>query len=153
MKPILRGSDQDIHRSLYFEIGYTRAVLKGDWKYIALRPSKELMNLNYEERKKLLEEYNERRRARGKRISTADPGDPFGHLGAVPGGSDIDNRAMQGHEKHYFDADQLYNLKDDPNEQNNLALDERYQEKLNEMKAELKRHLMKVPGAFAGFKG
>ena len=48
---------------------------------------------------------------------------------------------------------ELYNLKDDPNEQNNLALDKRYQEKLNEMKAELKWHLMKVPGTFAEFKG
>lgn len=153
MKPLLRGSDEDIHRSLYFEIGYTRAVLKDGWKYIALRPSKEMMNLNYEQRKKLLDEYNERCRKTGKRPSTANPDDPFGHLGAVPGGSDIDNRAMQEHEKHYFDADQLYNLKDDPNEQNNLALDERYQVKLNEMKAELKWHLMKVPGTFAEFKG
>ncbi len=152
LKPFLQGMTNHIHNSLYFEVGYTRAVLKDGWKYIALRPSQELQSLTYEQRKAKLQEYNERRRAHGKRTTNARPDEPFGHLGAVPGGSDIDQRAMRGHEKHYFDADQLYHLNQDPDEQINLASDPRYQSKLEEMKAELAAHLTNIPGTFAEFK-
>ena len=152
LRPILGGSDGEVRDSLYFEMGYTRAVRKGDWKYIALRPPEEVENMSYEQRKKKLDTYVERCKRLGKRIYEADPMDPFGHLGEVPGGSDIDRRAMAGHPKHYFDPDQLYNLKDDPNEQDNLAGDPKYQEKLEEMKAELTKHLLTLPGTFAEFK-
>jgi arylsulfatase A-like enzyme len=152
MKPLLKGQDGEIRESIYFEMGYTRAVRKGSWKYIALRVPEELQKMSYEERKQKLEAWVARRRRLGQQFFEADPMDPFGHLGEVPGGSDIDRRALAGHPKHYFDEDQLYYLKDDPNEQKNLADDPTYREKLDEMKAELTKHLMKVPGTFAEFK-
>jgi arylsulfatase A-like enzyme len=152
MRPLLEGTAEAIHESLYFEMGYTRAVRKGDWKYIALRVPEEMKNMSYEERKRRLDSWIERRKKLGQQYFEADPMDPFGHLGEVPGGSDIDRRAMAGHPKHYFDEDQLYCLKDDPNEQNNLAGDPKYKAKLDEMKEELTKHLMRVPGTFAEFK-
>jgi arylsulfatase A-like enzyme len=152
LKPCLEGDCGELHESLYFEMGYTRAVRKGDWKYIALRPPEEVINMSYEERKQKLKKYVDNCIRLGKKVYEADPMDPFGHLGEVPGGSDIDRRAMAGHPNHYFDEDQLYYLKNDPTEQKNLAGDPKYKNKLDEMKRELTEHLMKVPGTFAEFK-
>ena len=49
---------------------------------------------------------------------------------------------------NYFDQDQLYHLAVDPDESDNLAKDPAYAEKLDEMKALLKKHLKEVPGTF-----
>ena len=53
---------------------------------------------------------------------------------------------------NFFDADQLYDLVKDPNEQNNLADNPEYSEILQDMQAELTRQLSVMPGPFAEFK-
>jgi arylsulfatase A-like enzyme len=152
MKPLMAGESSSIRDSLYFEMGYTRAVRKGNWKYIALRPPEEMQKMTYDQRKRQLDEWIALRKRLGLKYFEADPMDPFGHLGAVPGGSDIDRAAMRGHPNHYFDADQLYNLAEDPNEQVNLAGNPEYKARLREMKNALKKHLAELPGTFAELK-
>ena len=74
-----------------------------------------------------------------------------GHTGYTPGGEDNQWPAMKKY-PHYFDADQLYDLSKDPDEQHNLAYDPAYKEILKAMKAELKKYLDKLPGNYAEFK-
>jgi arylsulfatase A-like enzyme len=149
--PLLEGRADEVHDSLYFEIGFTRAVRKGRWKYIALRVPEEVREMPVEERRRKLDAYIERCKRLGKEYHNTDPIAPFGHLGEVPGGNDIDWRAQQGRE-HYFAEDQLYDLEADPHERVNLAGDPAHKAKLDELKAELSRHLAGVPGTFAEFK-
>ncbi|MFZ5833746.1 MAG: sulfatase [Planctomycetota bacterium] len=51
----------------------------------------------------------------------------------------------------YFDADQLYDLQNDPQEQANLASDPRYAERLSQLKAVLKEYSAKLPHTFGEF--
>jgi hypothetical protein len=52
----------------------------------------------------------------------------------------------------YFDPDQLYNLKNDPYEQSNLASDPAFTDRLHEMKCMLSRHLQGLPHTFREFR-
>ena len=52
----------------------------------------------------------------------------------------------------YYDDDQLYYLVDDKGEQNNLANDPEYSDKLEEMKLILKEYSENLPYAFGEFK-
>jgi arylsulfatase A-like enzyme len=45
-RPVLEAKTDKIHDSLYFEMGYTRGVLIGKWKYIALRYPEHARNLS-----------------------------------------------------------------------------------------------------------
>lgn len=100
------------HEDLYFEFGYTRAVLHGDYKYIALRYGDE--ELEDMKNGKVDEAYSYK-------------------------GKTGDEPTVKRY-PHYFDADQLYNIKEDPDEQHNLAYDPAYKDKLAEMKQRLKAH-------------
>ncbi len=92
---------------LFFEFGYTRAVLSGQWKYIALRfPDQLLENMKNGK-------VNQSYAIRGQQVSEPS-------ILRYP---------------YYFDADQLYNIKDDPDEQINLAYNPEYEGKLKQMKA------------------
>lgn len=75
----------------------------------------------------------------------------FSHVSAIPGGGDAE-RASTGTYPGYYDADQLYNLDDDPREHRNLAADPAWAAKLTEMKQELQRFLDDLPGTFAELK-
>lgn len=152
MRPLLEGKAEKLHDSLYFEIGYTRGVLKDGWKYLALRYSDYANNLPLEERQALLDKENRYLTSWGRRPHNTDPMAPFSHYSLVPGGSDTEHGTI-GRYPAYFDADQLYNLAEDPGEQRNLAGDPRYAAKLAEMKEELARYLADLPGGFAEFKG
>lgn len=145
--PVLNGKPQDEDRILYFELGYARAIRKGDWKYLAVRYPAELENMTMEERERVLEEWNAERRRKHLRIVTEDASKPFSHLTAIPGGGDAE-RGSTGSYPGYFDRDQLYNLKRDPGEQQNLAKDPEYKEKLEEMQSEMKKVLETLPGNF-----
>ena len=59
---------------------------------------------------------------------------------------------MRHYAKNYFDPDQLYDLENDPKEQNNLADAPGYKNVLQEMKSLLKEHLKNLPGTFGEFK-
>ncbi|MFW6327182.1 MAG: sulfatase, partial [Bacteroidota bacterium] len=146
-KPVLEAKKDKIHQSLYFELGYARAVIKGKYKYIAIRYPEYAENMPAEDRAEKLERYNEGRRFRNMRVVNEDPAAPFSHLDVLPGGGEAEH-ASYGKNPNYFDRNQLYNLDVDPNEKNNLANDPEYQDVLKEMQEELKQYLENLPGEF-----
>jgi len=152
---LLTGRTDKIRDSLAFEIGFTRAVCTKRWKYLALRipPSKQRTR---EQKLKMLQKYvaDKARREgpeRARKIEI-DPDAPLSHMGFPGGDATERGNALKKHRKTYFDADQLYDLDNDPGEQKNLASDPAYKAKLAEMKALLAKHLADMPGTFGEFK-
>ena len=154
LMPLLTGRKQKIHDSLFFEIGHTRAVCTKRWKYLAFRiPPSEYKSKK--ERLRMLESYRDRRQARDEleKSFTLDPDARTTHLGMLPGGVGTERgNALTHYKKHYYDPDQLYDLENDPKEQDNLADKPAYKEILEEMKTLLRKHLADLPGTFAEFK-
>jgi arylsulfatase A-like enzyme len=149
--PVLLGTaSEPVRKSLYFELGYVRGVLKDGWKYIALRYPESVRNMSSAERQKRLDRFNAQQRKTGRPVYTEDPSQPFSHISLVPGGGDAEHASLRKYPA-FFDADQLYNLADDPTEQLNLASSPAHAAKLAEMKAELRRYLASLPGHFAEF--
>jgi arylsulfatase A len=135
---------------MYFELGYARAIRKGDFKYLAVRYPEKLEAMSPAERKAVLDDWNAERKRKHLRIVTEDPTELFSHLTAIPGGGDAE-RASTGSYPGYYDRDQLYDLSKDPNEQKNLAANPEYADKLAEMKAELEKMVESLPGTFGEF--
>lgn len=150
-KKVLDGKSAETRESMYFEVGYTRGVRKGDYKYIALRYPEWVDKMDLKERKRILEEYNERLKIREKEPNNTDPAAPFGHVQIIPGGGDAEFPATKRY-PFYADRDQMYDLSKDPGEQVNLANDPAYQKVLSEMKHELKQYIRDIPGNFGEFK-
>lgn len=147
-KAVLDSTSNASRKSLFFEIGYARAVIKGDYKYYALRYPEYANNWTLEERTAALDTYNESRRFRNMMMANEDdPTMPFSHMDLIPGGSTA-GLHNYGKRPGYFDLDQLYNLTEDPNEMSNLAKDSNYAAKLAEMKIELQRYIDDLPGKF-----
>lgn len=96
--------------TLFFEFGYTRAVLSGKYKYIAFRLPGELLE-------------NMKNGAVEKSYTYK------GNLGDEP--------AILRY-PYYFDADQLYNLEKDPGEQYNLAYEPEYAGVVKQMQESLR---------------
>lgn len=113
--PILRDPTDTamIHEDLYFEFGYTRGILYKNWKYIALRYPDELI-----------------RNMKEGKVSRA-----YGNRGTLSVEPSFERYP------HYFDPDQLFNIKKDPGEQHNLAYDPEYKEILEMMQTRLKEYL------------
>ncbi len=143
----LRGKPPAAGRVLYFELGYTRAIRKGQWKYLAVRYPEQVENMSLEKRKKVLEKWNAARRRRHVAIVTTDPTAKFSHLTPIPGGGHAE-ASSTGVYPGYYDRDQLYDLSSDPTEQKNLANDPKHKQKLREMKQELQKILDTLPGKF-----
>ena len=80
-------------------------------------------------------------------IVNRDQQKSFSHLEVVPGGGATENSSY-GKLPGYFDADQLYNIKDDLAELNNLANNQDYKDTLSAMKKELQKYLDELPGKF-----
>ena len=145
----LDGKASQVHDSLYFEMGFTRAVTKDGWKYLALRyPASEV---TIEKRQRILDKFNADQREHRRPIYTENPLAQFSHISLIPGGGDAEAKST-GKKAGYYDPDQLYNLNVDPGESNNLAADPAYAEKLAEMKTELQKYLRDLPGEFAELK-
>ena len=122
---LLNGNVSSLHESLYLEVVYQRAVVTKDWKYIAVRfPDKINKQITPDNRMEFTIE--------GKRGE-----DRYHNETKFPG---------------YYDDDQLYYLVDDKGEQNNLANDPEYSDKLEEMKLILKEYSENLPYAFGEFK-
>ena len=147
-RPVLEGKSNKIHDTLYFELGYARGIIKGDYKYMAIRYPEAAGKMTMEERTAVLEAYNETRRRMKTDPVNFDPAAPFSHFSTVPGGEQAEHESY-GKLPGYFDPDQLYNLANDPTEQNNLANNPEYAAKLDELKGELKNYLVELPGTFA----
>jgi arylsulfatase A-like enzyme len=150
-RSVLEGRTDPIHDSLFFEMGFTRATIKGNWKYLALRYPERAERMTAEERAETLKKFNANQREHSKRINTLDPQSPFSHIALIPGGGGAE-AASTGKYPGYYDADQLYDLSRDPQEQTNLARSAEHAEVLSEMKQELKQYLDGLPGGFAELK-
>lgn len=148
---VLEGNTKAARASMYFEIGYSRGVRKGDYKYMALRYPEWIENISLKERQRILDAYNKKLKIRGKGPNNLDPKAPFGHVQIIPGGGDAEFPATKRY-PYYADADQLYNLKEDPNETKNLAHDPAYKKVVEEMRAELMKYVETIPGSFGEFK-
>ena len=106
--PVLLGESIAEREYIYSEEGYTRAVTGEKYKYISMRfPDEVLENIKS-----------------GEAGIITHFGDEFQAHGLI---------ASKYH-KGYFDADQLYDLENDPWEQNNLAYDPVYSEILADLK-------------------
>ncbi len=149
--PILNNEKCKTHESLYFEMGFSRAVLKDGIKYIALRFPEFAEKWDLKKRKEVLDKWNDFRKRNKLRYHFEDPSLPFSHLMLIPGGGDAEYPSTQRY-AHYYDKDQLYDLRADPKEQNNLYNNPRYQDYVKEMRALLKKYLEKLPGKFGEFK-
>jgi len=69
----------------------------------------------------------------------------------IPGGGDAEFPSTKRY-KHYYDADQFYDLNKDTKEQNNVYTDKKYAGKVKELKKELKKYLKDLPGIFGEYK-
>jgi arylsulfatase A len=145
--PYLNGDTQQPGRALYFELGYSRGIRIGDWKYIAVRYPDDLANMTPDERRTTLETYNADRRFRMADIVTEDPTEPFSHFSAVPGGT-VTEATSTGAYPAYYDADQLYHLANDPDERRNLAGEAAYADELTELQHALQEIIDTLPGQF-----
>ncbi len=125
--PILQGIDKPVHRSLFFEIGATRAVLMDEWKYLVFRTPQDKLPLLQN---------------KGKKAS---------HINDRPGGRGSEQPAIDNY-PHYFDPDQLYHIAEDPDEQNNLFGEMENRRRVKKLKKELIKYLKILPGDFGELK-
>ncbi len=148
-KKVLEGDTSEVHESMYFELGYTRAVIKGKYKYLALRYPEYALKWTMEERKKIVDEINERRKKRHQILANpeGDPTKPFSHISLIPGGNNAE-LSSTGKLPGYYDADQLYDLEADPGELHNLAKDPKYKDVLEDMKKEMRKYINELPYGF-----
>jgi arylsulfatase A-like enzyme len=101
-KAVLLGSRSPLRQVLFGEMGHARAVKTKDWKYIAVRYPEDV----------------QQRIDRGEKFPAFEDHPPLdrpyltrnGHLGYYA--SKVN--------PHYFEADQLYDLRNDPEEHNNV---------------------------------
>lgn len=145
--PVLEKRAEKIRDSLFFEMGYTRGVMKDGVKYIALRYPPQIAGLSREERQANLDHMNDNLRERGRPVHNEDPMAPFGHLMPVPGGHDAEQGAVNAF-PHYYDADQLYDIATDPKEQVNLFGSPEYKNQQEALQTLLESYLVTLPGDF-----
>jgi len=140
---------------VYAEIGRTRAVFDGRWKYLAYRPTDYHQKMSLEDRQAELDKrINDMKSAgiieQGQWILANKPMESFFHGGIIPGGWRMEQTAREQYPS-YFDNDQLFDLRADPHEQDNVAYEPGYAFQLEYMKNLLKREVSKTPGRFAEF--
>ena len=130
LMPLLTGKSTHTRDSLYCEIGHTRAAITKRWKYLTFRVPPTV------------------RQAWGN-----DPKLRITHINRVAGGDGTERgQGLTHYAEHYFDADQLYDLQNDPREKNNLANQPEHEHLLRKMQDLLKSHLARVPGTFGEFR-
>jgi arylsulfatase A-like enzyme len=98
---VFEGSKNPIHEYLFAELGYSRAVITKSWKYIAIRYTDAV-------------------------LQSLEGGEKFpGFEGRTLEAPYLTRNAHLGHyaalhNKHYFEVDQLFNITDDPKEEQNI---------------------------------
>ncbi|MDA3823877.1 MAG: sulfatase-like hydrolase/transferase [Bacteroidales bacterium] len=125
LKQPLSGNTDPVHDNLFFEIGFARGVMTKDWKYISVR---------YDE--------NAHKQIEEDHTFTGWNGHTFKRPYYIR------NTHLGYHSvlmnPNYFDPDQLYDMKNDPQEKQNLF--EENSEKSEEMKQKLIEKLSSFPG-------
>jgi arylsulfatase A-like enzyme len=125
LKQTLDGDMSPVHDQLFFEIGFARGVMTKEWKYISVRydeKSKQEM-----EKGTVYTGWNGHTHTRPYYLRNS-------HLGY--------HAALLN--PNYFQTDQLYDLLNDPREQQNVY--EEYPDEAHEMKAKLTEFLASFPG-------
>ena len=121
--PLLTGARTEWRENLLLEVAFARGIVSRDWKFIAVRFPFGTQAFNDREGPgRIGWEGTERIR--------------FGAARDFPG---------------YFDGDQLYNLRSDPDEQNHLAGDSDHAAKLEQMRNLLREGSSAHPHPFAEF--
>ena len=92
-KDVLEGKINQPRQSLFFELGFGRAVIKGKYKYYALRYPEYAVNWSDDDRADALYAYNEQRRSQNRNIGKEEPSVPFSQLMVLPGGGDAEHRS------------------------------------------------------------
>ena len=151
--PLLEDQNDGWRNSLYLEIGLTRGIVTKTHKYIAFRIPPEYEEIGLAEKMAMMERYSQNKKSRGKSThkSKLDAGAPWTHMGSVPGGNNTEWNPISKY-PHYFDADQLYDLRFDPHEQKNLADEPEHGQILQGLQSQLKEYLRNVPGPFGELK-
>ncbi len=149
------GKAFDGYKSVYSEIGLTRAVTTSDgWKYIAFKVPPSLQRTKEERMEDQYKLIKQQKEYGGFELSI-DPEARYYQMGMGAGGTSFERNQLKGDaawKAHYFDSDQLYNLNEDPMESKNLAKDSAYAEKLVEMKKLLTSYLDDLPGTYPELK-
>jgi len=146
-KSALEGKEFKGRTSMYHELGYARAVVKDGFKYYAVRYPKWATDFTLEQRKDTLAKYTKFRESFGEHGISDNPKDAYGQLEMVPGGGGAEHNAYMNH-PNFTAPNQLYDLKNDPEEKNNLYNNPKYAEQLEMLKAELKSYTSSLPGKF-----
>jgi len=117
---VIAGSNEQVHDSLFCELGYSRAVKTKECKYIAIRYPKDVQ-----------EKINRGQKFNGWEGRKLDV--PYlvnnSHLGFH----------ASSQNPNYFQPDQLYHLAKDPREEKNVI--DQYPEQVKKMKRLLKKYL------------
>jgi arylsulfatase A-like enzyme len=148
--PAIEGRVEEIHESLYFELGFSRAVERQGLKYLAVRYPPEVRTMPPEGRAHILEAHNAWLTMRGRPIATTDPMAAFSHLSVIPGGNDAEQVSMRGYPA-YASPDQLYDLHADPREQRNLFDDPTWAQSRTELRRLLHDHVSELNDRFGEF--
>ncbi len=118
LAPLLKAPHQPVREYVYAEIGAARSIKTKTHSYIALRYTREQVAGVQEQHRR--------------------------HLKAMTGLSGGVSRSIATH-PHAYTGDQLYDLKRDPDAQNNLATQRRHAKTLNELKQKLTTELKRFP--------
>jgi len=147
--PILDGKQEKVRDYAVCEIGFTRAVITRDWKYLAFRipPS---ATPTREERVAMALKMQRWHLEHEDRHVPATPDAPLSHLG-FPGGVSTEQPVLNRYKKTYYDPDQLYRLTPAAQEDKNLAGKPEYGAQLDKMKSLMSKAVDELPGNFGEF--
>jgi hypothetical protein len=114
---VIKGSDKPFRKALLLEMGYAKAIRTDNWKYVAVRYPEDV----------------EKQIKAGKKFKgfkDVELDQPY----MIVDHPSISYHASQNH-PHYFERDQLYDLKNDPEEKENVI--KKYPEKAKELKKKM----------------
>ncbi|MBM4164993.1 MAG: hypothetical protein FJ222_11230 [Lentisphaerae bacterium] len=119
LAPILRGEERELHNDLFFEYGYFRAVRTPEFKYITLRYPEHVVD----------------------KMKRKDPDAAPNQTDRFQGNAQV----ALSYYKDFFAPEQLFDLRNDPYEDHNLADDPAYATTLRDMQTRLDRYLDAQP--------
>ena len=122
---VLNGSQKSVHDYLFFELGFARGMMTKDWKYITVRYNEKAQKQINEG--VILTGWNNHKYKQPYYIRNS-------HLGY--------HAALLN--EHYFDRNQLFDMKNDPKEDQNIA--DSNPKKVKEMQKILVNTLKSFPG-------